>query len=191
MSYFKNKTILKLYNKMMSEHPVLQKHSQQLFSLMSDIELPEPTRCGETYSQNLYIDGCGQVEVSWNIDALLKFIPFPYMIEHHTVRELLTLYDFSEPLNEELLLTTLPLGTFSHKSNKIYLAIFPSFPDIHIIDGNHRLMERIKEPEYVFECVILSDERVLDFLYPNSRKFAYSLYFVSNVVLGTPLPPAE
>ena len=51
-----------------------------------------------------------------------------------------------------------------------------------IIDGNHRILENLNNPFLSFKCYVLADETILDYLEPNSRKFAEFIYYLNQLM---------
>lgn len=70
----------------------------------------------------------------------------------------------------------------SHRNSFVTIAHIPAMNDDILIDGNHRVMETVRRGrDDDLPIVYLADERMLEFLYPESRKFVEGLFFISHL----------
>ena len=161
----------------------LYSKKDELYALLSDIELPDPHPNYEHYYQYINLFDGSSITIVWNIDKILSessIIPK----EKHSVYELSSLIDLSDIAVKNELKRLKPKGYIKHKSDLIVLALFPTVSDFTIIDGNHKVLENIDNPHYVFDCCILGDDIMLKYLEPNSRKFAEVIYYLQTLLLS-------
>ena len=71
-----------------------------------------------------------------------------------------------------------------NRADFITLATFPGFPKLVVIDGNHRVLENLTNPLFTLKCYILKDKTILNYLEPNSRKFAEFIYYLNELILN-------
>lgn len=184
MVTFKNKATERFYFQALNMIPGMQRSENRikLENMLPDITLPDiPLINKEFYEQSLEIFDCGFITITWNVDKLLSYTPTQMDFEMHSVRQLLMLMDYNSQQVKDVE-WDISHGILSkHKKDYIVIAILPGFRDPVIIDGNHRVLERKRELDYQFKCFFLADERVLDFLEPNSRRLIEAIYFIDSV----------
>ncbi|SDB14555.1 hypothetical protein [Eubacterium oxidoreducens] len=184
MTKFKTKELEHCYHTILNNFPKLKVYNRQkLQERLKDIELPDIlSNNHESFYQELNIFNCGTINITWNIEKLLQYEPNECDFEYHTVRELKTIIDFNAPQTREVF-NEIKLGLKSqNKRDYIVLAMLPGFPKFLIIDGNHRVLEKINNLDYNFKCFMLADKRVLSFLEPNSRQFIETIYWLNTII---------
>lgn len=178
---FKNKTLEKFYYQIMKKYPILMFKRLEIKKVLMDIELPDKNNIlDEQFFNDLYINGCGDITVVWNIDKILQCHPTNY--EYFTSKDLFDIMNNTHQNMSELFSTLKPRGVYIHKTDIIILAMFPGFPQYTIIDGNHRVLEYFDYPAHKFKCLILNGTCILDYLEPNSRKLAEFLFKLENIL---------
>ena len=181
---FKTPILEKWFDMLLQQYPILQEKEHELRNMLKDIELPDKHPAYEHFYNDLHLEGCGDVTVVWNIEKILSSKPKITDLEKHTVQELRTLIDFDDHNIKEVITGLLPKGRMKHRADFITLAMFPGFPKFVIIDGNHRVLENLTNPFFSFKCYMLGNENVLNYLEPNSRKFAEFIYYLNKLVLS-------
>ena len=179
---FKTPILEKWFYMFLQKYPTLQKKENELKNMLKGIDLPDKHPSYEHFYNELHLDGCGNVIVVWNIEKILKSKIQNTEFEKHTVQELKTLIDFNDYNVKEAINKLLPKGIIEHRADFITLAMFPGFPQLVIIDGNHRILENLNNPFLSFKCYVLADETILDYLEPNSRKFAEFIYYLNQLI---------
>lgn len=183
-SEFKTPILEKWLYMLLQQFPILQGKEYELRNILKEIELPDKHPSYEHFYHELHLEGCGDVTVVWNIEKILASTPQITDLETHTVQELRTLVDFDNHNTKEVMNGLLPKGEKKHRVDFITLAIFPGFPQFAIIDGNHRVLENLTNPFLSFKCYKLGDATILNYLEPNSRKFAEFIYYLNKLVLS-------
>lgn len=183
-SEFKTPILEKWLYMSLQQYPTLQGKEYELKNILKEIELPDKHPSYEHFYNELHLEGCGDVTVVWNIEKILTSKPRNTELETYTIQELKTLIDFNNHNIKEVMNKLLPKGRMKHRADFITLAMFPGFPQLVIIDGNHRILENLTNPFLSFKCYILADETILNYLEPNSRKFAEFIYYLNKLVLN-------
>lgn len=179
---FKTPALEKLYYMLLRQYPIPDSKKNELKRRLADISLPDRHPAYEHFYHELHIHDCGTVTIVWNIEKIIKSNPKDTALEIHNVQELTSLIDFSDHNIKEMMSGLLSKGKMKHRADFITLAVFPGFPKFTIIDGNHRVLENLVNPSFEFNCYMLGDETILDFLEPNSRKFAEFIYYLPELV---------
>lgn len=174
----------KFYKNIVTQYPNISLTDKEwLKKELSGITLPDkPSIFYETFVGELHIEGCGTVEVTWNIGKLLQYVPKQGELVIFPEKELLKLLDFESGQVKETLQEIRNGEMSKQKKDYIVLAVLPGFPSLVIIDGNHRVLEHINDMDYLFKCLIIDDKRVLDYLEPNSRKFIEIIYKLNEII---------
>ncbi len=185
MTEFKSQEMQQFYYTVTNNFPGMTTvNKKQLKNMLESIELPEsPQKNYETFFHDLNINGCGTIKITWNIEKLLQYEPTDQDYKYYTVRELLSLIDFDAYQTREVL-SEIKLGLKSQqKKDYIVLGMLPGFPRFSIVDGNHRVLEKLNDLDYTFKCFMLADDRVLDFLEPNSKQFIQTIYWINSIII--------
>lgn len=181
---FKTPILEKWFTMLLQQNPIFQKKEQKLRNMLKVINLPDKHPSYEHFFNELLLTDCGNVTVVWNIEKILASKPKDTDLEILTIQELKTLINFEDHNIKEVMSKLLPKGKIKHRADFITLAMFPGFQEYVIIDGNHRVLENLANPFSTFKCYILEGEIVLDYLEPNSRKFAEFICYLSELFLN-------
>lgn len=181
---FKTPILEKWFYMLLQQYPTLQEKEYELKNKLKEIELPDKHPAYEHFYHELYLEGCGYVTVVWNIEKILTKKLQNTELETHTIQDLKALIDLNDHNIKEVMNELLPKGTMKHRADFITLAMFPGFPKLVVIDGNHRVLENLTNPFLSFKCYILTDKTILNYLEPNSRKFAEFIYYLNELVLN-------
>lgn len=177
MSAYKTPCLQKWLNYIIIKYPFLHNHISELELITKDIELPDKKIfVNEFFLHTINLYGGVSIQITWNIDKVIRDAPIlPY--KEQTVSELLKFINFDSNSVQETL-STISFHTRSkHKTNIVFLALFPNLTSIYtIIDGNHKILENMNNPDKVFNCRIITADNVLEYLAPESKKFAKLMY---------------
>lgn len=180
---FKTPIFEKWFNMLLWQYPILQEKEQELKNMLKEIELPDKHPPYEHFYSELHLGDCGDVTVVWNIEKILADKSKITKFETYTVQKLMSLVDFNNHYTKEVMMGLLLKEKVKHRAEFITLAMFPGFPQFVIIDGNHRVLENLANPSFPFKCYTLEGEAILDYLEPNSRKFAEFVFYLEKFVL--------
>lgn len=124
---------------------------------------------GEVYQQEIILMEKYSVSIWWDIDKLHSS-----MVSGFTRISLTRLFQMlgeNTQAFDKYQAEKIVYG-YPHSSDYITLVYLSPLGDYTLVDGNHRVLERLTRNEYsyTFKCLLLQDEACLSFLYPESRK---------------------
>ena len=169
---------------LIARFPQLNPFQKEIFQHFSKVYFPDiPIPCHECFGHFLEFDGLPkEIYIIWDIEKLISYRPSFDMFGYALTSQLLPLQRKNVGADRTLYNFNAISLSHSHRSPFLTIVHIPAMNDDILIDGNHRVMEAVKRGRNdAFPIVYLTDERMLEFLYPESRKFIEGMFFIAHL----------